>query len=166
MLLVILGSLIISLALSYAWWTRVRVVNLRQDIFDIRDELLDEAADCSGLQDAAYKQARAWLNGMAAGAHVIASGPVLVYIHTLQRRTESASKRPKSDIAKLNKAIDSAVSKCGLRIARYILRETLPGIVFSCLAVFTPSRRLLIAEAERFAGEVVHSTDPTLLPVL
>ena len=34
---------ILIFTIYYAWWTKIRVVKLRQDIFDKRDELFDLA---------------------------------------------------------------------------------------------------------------------------
>ena len=126
-----IGAFIVSAALSYAWWIKVRVIDLRQDIFDIRDELFDQAVERGWLSDPAYRAARTRLNSMAANAHTL-SVPVLDF---LARRVESNTHtdiKEEENVGTSDEELRGAIHDCKYRVAerlnKYIFRETLCGI--------------------------------------
>ena len=125
MFALILGTTGLSAALAYGWWSRVRVIWLRQDIFDLRDELYRVAlAECA-FEDPAYRVAREHLNAVANVADSITI-PVMAYL--LHRGVKDA-KRPKSTNKKMEEAIQLAQAKCAGRIATFLLRQTFTGLV-------------------------------------
>lgn len=112
-----LGVLMVSLATTYAWWCRVRVINLRQDIFDIRDRLFDEAVALGEVDDPAHQDARAHLNRLATAK--IISIPVLGYLSL----GVSAAPHKKAANFKLGRAIDSALDESAKRVFAYLIHD-------------------------------------------
>ena len=126
MILIISGSLIASLALSYAWWTHVRIVRLRQDIFDKRDELFDIASRLDRLDDPAYRAARRHLNSAANAAKVI-SFEFLFYVMGQEGDTENII--PETNNEHLQQAINESLTWCAERIVDSLFTETFVGIL-------------------------------------
>lgn len=122
---VILGTAITSLALSFAWWCKVRVVDLRQDLFDIRDEMWDRAHEIGALDDTAYRAAREHLNSLARHAHEF-NIPVLAYL-LASEPDGGYPKYPKSDRQDVQEIVDSAIDASSTTLVHYLLRKTLAG---------------------------------------
>lgn len=159
---VIVGSTLVSFAVTYAWWAKVRAIALRQNIYDVRDQLFDAAAAIGGgsFSDPAYREARTRLNGIAVSAEFIASGPALIYLHVLFRTTGRRLTIPETDNQDLSRAIKDAMRGCEDRIAGYVLHETALGLAVLAVASLSPPfRTVLRSEARRVTGEVVRSTD-------
>ena len=121
----IIGMLTVSFALTYAWWCKVRVIRLRQDIFDRRDELFDLAAKLAGHSDPAYKDARRQLNTIASVADTISIPVFLYWIYRGERTKREVHQHADPQ---MQAAIDEALMWCAERVARYLLRETLDGV--------------------------------------
>lgn len=120
---IFIGMMMVSLAVSHAWWCRVRVISLRQDLFDLRDGVFGVAMRLECFQDPAYRDARRHLNAVARIADTI-SIPTVVYVLLGQIPERE---RPRSDNEHLQAAIDDTLERCALRIQRYLLRETFTG---------------------------------------
>lgn len=118
------GVLLLSVGVSYAWWTKVRVLWLRQDIYDIRDNLFMQSARLGRADDEAVKCARDHLNALARVAPVISIPLVITAINIGEAEVRAL---PKSENAKLNKFIKASMDNAGNRISRYLMRETLTG---------------------------------------
>ena len=120
-----IGVLLISFVTTHAWWSIVRVVRLRQDVFDIRDNLFDVAAETRMFKDQAYRDARRHLNSIARIADTISFYMLgyLLYANFAPR------KRLRSNNAVLQKAIDLSLEDCTERIRKYLMRETFTGLV-------------------------------------
>ena len=118
------GILLVSVGLTYAWWTKVRVICLRQDIFDIRDELFDAALDLNGLGDPAYRQARERLNFAAKIADVF-SLPLVTAVRSMNAPPQQEFC---SSNRKLQEAINHAIASCSQRIVDYLYFETFCGM--------------------------------------
>jgi hypothetical protein len=125
MIWLFVGVLLVSLSLAYAWWTRVRVINLRQDIFDLRDELFVSAMALDQLDDPAHTSARDHLNAVAMTADFLTI-PLLAY---LLHAGVGAKQVVRSQKHELQRAIDDALEHCASRIAFYLTHETFTGIV-------------------------------------
>ena len=119
-----IGVLLISFVTTHAWWSIVRVVRLRQDVFDIRDRLFDVAAKTRTFDDRAYRDARHHLNSVARIADTI-SLPVLGY---LLHANFAQRERSLSNNAVLQRAIDVSLEDCTERIRSYLMRETFTGL--------------------------------------
>ena len=125
MIWVFIGMMLVSLAITHAWWARVRIILLRQDLFDLRDELFSVALRLECFDDEAYRDARNHLNSVARIADTI-SVPLLSY---LSCGPVPERERPRSDIPELQVAIEQTLENCALRIQRYLLRQTFTGLI-------------------------------------
>lgn len=122
MVYIILGSALMSLSVSYAWWLHVRIIDLRQDIYDKRDALFDIATELGALDDPAYRQARRHLNHIARTVEFV-SFDILVYIG---KNAPSVSNL-ETDNERLRQAIDETMGWCAKRIVNSLLYETFSG---------------------------------------
>ena len=59
----LLGVFLLSSMVSYAWWVRFRVWMLRQDLFEIRDQLWIEMVEAGLVDHPDHRQLREVLNG-------------------------------------------------------------------------------------------------------
>ena len=119
-----LGVFLIASGLTYAIYSALRVVLLRQHLFDARDELFDEAARLGALNDPAYRQARDHLNAWAREAHAL-SWPLIMYCFAHETPDPDLKKTENMD---LQVAIDCAFEKAAMRTWRYLTMQTLPGL--------------------------------------
>lgn len=113
-----LGSFLLSSTITYAWWCKVRVIFLREDLFALRDSLWDEAKRLNAFEDQAYKAARSDLNACIQSAGMI-SLPLLIRVIISTPRRESV--RLVSDNPELQRLIDAAYSKANQRLYRYLI---------------------------------------------
>jgi hypothetical protein len=129
-LLVFLGLTGIWAPIAYAWWVKIRVMRLRQDLYDVRDQLFDVAADRKGSEDPAYVAARDHLNSVAAISADL-SIPLLIFLISQSDGEEFV--RPISKDAELQAAIDKMYRWSADRLSSYILKETLSGCFLRCV---------------------------------
>lgn len=125
MIWLVFGVTLISFVTTHAWWSVVRVVRLRQDVFDIRDRLFDAAADTTAFDDPAYRDARHHLNSVARIADTISISNLGFLLHANFGQRD----RPVSTNTALQEAIDASLERCTERILTYLLRETFTGLV-------------------------------------
>jgi hypothetical protein len=140
MIWVFAGVCLISFSLTYAWWVKARVVCLRQDIFDIRDDLFDVALELGVLDDTAYRDARDHLNNIASAASLFS----IPFFATCVSQAGESRAFDKTSNAKLQEAIDKRVRRCASRIGNYLLYETFTG--WSICTLFTAVRLMEIAK--------------------
>jgi len=140
MIWIFVGMLLISLSLSYAWWVKVRIICLKQDVFDIRDELFDTALELNALDDLAYQQARNHLNNVASTAGIL-SVPFILVALSQDRVPQSREKSLNQD---MQNAIDAAITRCAHRIWNYLQFETIMG--WFGLTVFSASKLTKLIE--------------------
>ena len=115
----------LSLVISYLYWIKIRVIRLRQEIFDKRDDLFDKAAELNAFDDAAYQNARHCLNGLISFVPYL-SVPMVTYIVSHDGTERNL---PKSSNQELQRSIDEVFSWTANRLYRYIVRETATGWV-------------------------------------
>jgi hypothetical protein len=123
MIVAIFGSFFTSLAISYAWWTKVRIISLRQDIYDKRDQLFDLSLGFGTLEDPAYRATRRHLNHVAQTVDAI-SFDMLMYAASKRdnERIQIQSTNPQLQIE-----IEKTLNWCARRIVNSLLRETFLG---------------------------------------
>lgn len=126
---IILGSVLISGAITYAWWVRFRVWMLRQDLFTIRDELWDEMRSRHMLDDPAHRQLRDGVNAF------IRVAPILSIFTILRTLAEGVKANVLNLAEPADEAIKAARSKVVARVSRYILFESLTGLILVLIAV-------------------------------
>lgn len=127
-ILFLIGSMLIISGSTYAMWVKVRVVRLRQDIFDKRDALFDVADNLDAFSDVGYRAAREHLNSLA---HLAKYLSISLIIHASPRSEKGEAIT--SDIPEMQQVIDEIFEWSGKRIVRYLLRETATGLLLSCL---------------------------------
>ncbi|MCK6631934.1 MAG: hypothetical protein L6Q31_06115 [Fimbriimonadaceae bacterium] len=162
MALLIIGTVLVSGALTYALWVKVRVMCLRQDIYDARDWLFDLASKEGALQDPAYVDFRERLNVLARTAQVI-SFPLMAY--ALEHVDRTPGKMPEAENRKIQGAVDKITEDLGRRIQRYLFWETAAGWVLMIAYGFAQVQEYSEAQSKRGAVAWVKSDMPsTLLP--
>src|SRR5438105_14932017 len=102
-IMLFLASCGLSACITYAWWTVVRVIRLRQDLFEIRDELFDDVAGIGQLCHPAYKHARDQFNGILHLAEMLCIPTTLFLFITRDRTPQPLSA---ADNPELQGAID------------------------------------------------------------
>ena len=156
MLLIFVGMMMISLALSYAWWYKVRVIRLRQDLFDARDALFDSALEMGALDDPAYRAARRHLNAIVQLADAITL-PVLAFV---LHRGVSRNEMLNSNNVCLQKEIDAALDRCADRLVTYLLRETFTGLIVVPILRLVRIRAVVESQARRWLRRILASDVP------
>ena len=154
MIAVVVGTTMLSAVLAYSWWCRIRVVALRQDIFDLRDGLFDVALAESIFDDPAYRFARQHLNQVANVADSITI-PVLAFV--LHRGVKEIT-QPKSDNDRMQQAIELAMRQCVERIMRFLWHQTFTGWVVRPILSLVHISTLVESQTHRWMERWVKST--------
>lgn len=156
--LIVFASLLLSVTIAYAWWVKVRVVRLREDLFQIRDRLFDLALARGRLNDSGYRRAREHINAVIRMAGTVSIPTVLF---TAFRCTSSAGPI-KADDPELQETIDRAMDQLVQRVTRYLIRETLTGLAASFVALLIP-RSVVHQAARRGVNKCLDSGAPEVL---
>lgn len=143
----ILSATLLSCAITYVWWTVIRITELREDLFTIRDSLFDTASSLNTFDDPAYRAARVQLDGLIRLADGL-SLPILIYLIALTEREQPQSP-PHSNNVQLQKAIDSARGAAVARIVRFVTRHSLLGQAIGLVFSIVPEAALRRAVARR-----------------
>ena len=120
------GSLLLSIALAYACWVNVRVICLQERLFVIRDALFDEAHMMGCLGDAAYQYYREAINSTIRLAPTF-SMPTLVQMILRRSTIEHEEAPPKSDNSAFQESIDRAILSAEWEVLNYVVRHTITG---------------------------------------
>jgi hypothetical protein len=149
------GSLIIGLAISYAYWCRVRVTFLREDLFIIRDSLWESARELDRFDDPAYQKTREMFNTCIRAASFM-SLPQVIGSLVMARADESVNEDElKSDCKEMQAAIDEAGQKLVKRVSTYLLRDRfVSGSLLVIVAIVTLGSTVKLL---RFASMIVDS---------
>lgn len=126
---VILGAALVSAGLSYAWWVKLRVWMLRQDLFRIRDEMWDAMRAKGLLDDPAHREARDSINTMIRVASSLSFFSILKLIESGLH----AFRKISSD-EELPLEVRIARTEAFIRISQYLLYDTLTGLAILCVA--------------------------------
>lgn len=147
-----LAALGVGSAISYAWWSKLRVIGLREDIYAIRDELWDAARRSHAFDNEEYQATREVLHSCIQGAALISLPVILVNVFVIARhikspnppREPSPSELPEGSI---ERAIATATAKVTTRIVRYIIFDRFfsGGLLF--LAIWALA--MLIGKAKK-----------------
>lgn len=136
---VILGTTLIAAGVGYAWWTRLRVWMLRQDLFAIRDALWDSMRAKGELDDPAHRECREGINAM------IRLAPYLSLISVWRILAIGIHARMSPMEADIPTEVEEARNRVFIRIARYLLYWTLMGWV--AVMILSTFRSLRLANA-------------------
>jgi|GEM_PF-5065808 len=126
-----LGALLLSAVVAAAWWTRIRQMWLRQDIYDLRDELFDTMAKAGTLDDPAYRSARSHLNYVAQCAGDL-SLPVFLYLLHAGVKGKAIES---SENEFVQRTVQETIENCATRIVRFLVLETGAGLLMSLSAL-------------------------------
>lgn len=126
-ILLIAGVLGLSCLVSYALWVQVRVVRLREDFFEIRDELFDFAAARGELDDPGYRDCRDTINSLIALADSVSLALIAYLIRN--QRDMKIEPCPRCRSEEMQQAVDRALARYGTRFVDYIRRETISGCI-------------------------------------
>lgn len=120
----IIGCALVSFGVSYAWWIKVRVWLLRQDLFEIRDRLWDEMRVQGKLEDPEHVRLRKSINSMIRMANWLS------FWALLQVASQGVEPSPAYHSICAQKYGKLAMS----RVIRYLLFETMGGWILSPIA--------------------------------
>ncbi len=153
--LIFCGSLFASLAISYAWWCKIRIVNLRQSLFDERDRLYDCALRLHAFNDPAYKNTREHINQLAKNVEFVTI-PIFAFLMT--RHVGHRTHLSRTDNRELQNEIEHTLKKCSETISHYLLYHTATGLA----AVLVLQLNLAVAKkiADHHSNHWVHSRMP------
>ncbi len=138
----IIGVFSLSSFLAYAWWTKVRVWMLRQDLFEIRDRLWDRMRAEGLLDHPAHRWYRNNLNAL------IRFAPALSWLLILTVLSHDTDLTPtltglKVEHDELPKPVSEASEEVVNCIVRYLFRWTLTGwVLWVVLSVIGKLRTL------------------------
>jgi hypothetical protein len=148
---IVLATLLISILITHAWWVRFRVWMLRQDLFAIRDDLWMSMQAQGRLDDPDHQMAREVIQTMIRLAPSISVIFILRgLVEWAESRASGASRDP--SIARSGvPEVDLAMSRASQRVARYLTRQTLTGLLmFVTFALGTRLIRVPMSVASRF----------------
>jgi hypothetical protein len=132
---VILGvcGLALAAVIGYAFWVKIRVLDLQADLRLLLVRLDTEAAKRGETHDPAYRHARSLLLGMSEAAPLV-SVPILVYLAGVARKKEPHPAAPKSDNPVLQAVIEHTLAAAYCRVTWYLMHHTvIGGILWLCL---------------------------------
>jgi len=132
----ILGCFLLSMVVTYGWWSYLRVWFLRQDLFTIRDELWDAMRAGGTLDLPAHRECRDSINAIIRVAPFLS--PLTVFrLFTIEvHHTEP-------DIRSMPAEVVRARNLVVLRVTRYLLCESLTGLRISLFLLTYMSRRVV-----------------------
>jgi hypothetical protein len=118
--LVLIASTIFFAAITYAFWTKLRILRFQADLLSNIADLRERAASLQGLNDPAYIATHQRLCGMEAVAECLTIGNV----NFLQKHGCSDTPLPKSENAQLQQELDLSLNKALSRGTRFLFRES------------------------------------------
>lgn len=133
LLRLILWFTALSLVLAYALWVKLRVVLLRQALFEIRDDMFDQVAALGRLDDPAYLVRRASINSV-----IRISGTLTPVTIAYLVGTATPADMPTSTDKNVQDVLLKTHDRVVRRLTRYISRETLTGVLLFCLLRVLP----------------------------
>ena len=146
-----LFTAVISSVLTYAWWIHFRVWMLRQDLFEIRDDLWDEMSEKGELDDPAHRETREGINSM------IRFSPYLSIRTLILIATDGAENVQQS--TDLPQAVVEARKAVFNRIMRFMLLETVTGLACTFLAMLVMSHSVAISQMQKWISRIFDSSD-------
>lgn len=120
----------LSFVLTYAWWLRFRVWDLRRDLFEIRDNLWEQMLSKNELDTEPYCEFRESLNSLIRVAPLLSIVSVLRLFFEREELVTLFLKNRDSypELAEARK-------KVFRRVTKYLLFETISGLAISVFAL-------------------------------
>jgi hypothetical protein len=124
----LIGCFGISVVITYLCWVRFRVWSLRQDLFEIRDNLWDRMESEGRLDDPAHRELRDAINSLIRIAHFLSPLTILRILLNREKFSPLLALRENDELLKQTRA------QVFVRVARYILLESASGWLVAVLA--------------------------------
>lgn len=121
-LTLILATAGLAVGVYYAWWIKIRVWLLREDLFVLRDSLWDYAMDHGLLKDERYRRAREGINALIRVAPALS---LFTVFHILKEEKREPGVPAREEDATIDAAIEEAVN----RVAHYLFYQTASGFI-------------------------------------
>lgn len=150
-----LGTFLLTFVVCSAWWIRVRVILLREELFAVRDELWDRAFELEKLNDSAYQEMREHINALIQAAGYVTF--ITLILATMSGR--NPPERRRSEDEQLQESIDLAYTKVAKSVLGYCLDDTLTGKLGKMFAKLAGVGGWLVELSQNW----VRSSEPELL---
>jgi hypothetical protein len=150
---IIAACLGLSLLITYAWWVRVRVWVLRQDLFAIRDDLWDAMRANDQLTNPAYRDLRDGANSLIRLAPFLSVWTIARTILSRDDFRQLLVRDPhivELDLARL------AILR---RIVRYLLFESLSGLVILAVTGVFGLSGMVVRRLQQRLGWLIDSKE-------
>jgi hypothetical protein len=148
----ILGCFLLSMVVTYAWWSYLRVWFLRQDLFMIRDQLWEAMRTKGTLDLPAHRECRDSINA------IIRVAPFLSTL-TVFRLFTVEVQHVAPDIQSMPQEVVLARNRVVLRVTRYLLCESLSGLRVALFLITYMSRRVATEWINRMVRGIFDSTE-------
>ncbi|WP_422932033.1 hypothetical protein [Singulisphaera sp. PoT] len=139
--MLVAGSTVVSLAVAYAGWTYLRVIMMKNDILKTKLELLRKAKKLGLKDDPAHIAMQTSLDTMY--EHVDLFGTQLLFYGIARKESGKSPILIESIDNEFNKYLDYVRMYTGNRIVRYILFQTISGLILYSMAATMPLRMKL-----------------------
>ncbi len=126
----VLGTALLSGVLSYAWWVKMRVWMLRQDLFLARGELWEAMLADGTLHDPGHRQLRNAINAL------IRVSPLISIFGLLRIIAEGAHRVQGINFEASPPKVREIHERIARRLFRYFFLETFLGLFVVGLALF------------------------------
>lgn len=123
-----IGILLISVALTYHQWAKLRVQFLRQTLFDVRNQLWDDVRAMGKLEDPAYQATRQFLNSLISICGYLSIDTIKIICES--EPPEGNTERMRSENLDLDKLLDEARTAAADKVVTYVLFHRVSGYAF------------------------------------
>lgn len=145
-------STLLSLIITYWWWTKFRVWMFRQDLFEIRDGLWLQMHRLGRLDDPAYQETRDALNSII---RIAPSVSFLVIICVLF----SGAEKSHGDFPQILEPVEDARNKLIDRAMRFAFKETLLGLAILGVSWICRIHWIVLSQFAKWMARFVDSED-------
>lgn len=147
------GLIGLSYTITYAWWCRFRIWVLRQDLFEIRDRLWDDARKGGFLGHPAHREARDAINAMIRFCPRL-SLPVWRELNVISKGRKRVAR------SGLVPAVDQAMMRVAHRITRFVFLESAYGLLYVAYCLFRHGAKTPIRALAGSVRKELHRKEP------
>ena len=116
----------LSLTVAYIYWMRLRVWLLREDLFRFRGEIWSTMRDRGALDDSSYRELRETINALINMASTLSLFTIAWLIIGRVGDPQASGSPVLAEIAEARRKVAS-------RVVRYVLYETISGLLLVAL---------------------------------
>lgn len=158
------GSFVISSLLLYAVWSHLRVLFLRQSLFEIRDILWDQAHNLGCFDDPAYLKSRRHMNAMIDLCSLYSYHSLFSLAADCKDYATPAKIRSANE--QMQSAIEAAYSAAGDEVMSFILLKRASGLRILLGMAFSAYCRSSITTVRQAMGRIRSLLSSSLVEVL